>query len=68
MASTDRAVAAVSALRKAALPYTGQQSAEYTVAILKSLGTMALQTEQPVLAHLLDMAAAEARWIALRSA
>jgi UDP:flavonoid glycosyltransferase YjiC (YdhE family) len=65
MASTERAAAF--ALRKATLPYTAKENAEYTTAVLKSLGAMALQINQPLLAHLLDLTSAEAKWLASRN-
>lgn len=66
MASTDRPVAAAFALRKASLPYSAKESAEYTTAVLKNLGAMALQTDQQLLAHLLELASVEAKWLSAR--
>ena len=67
MTSTERAITAAFALRKASLSFSAKENAEYTATTLKGLSAMAQQTQQPLLAHLLDLAATEARFIAAKT-
>lgn len=67
MASAQRAVSSAFVLQKARCLHTKTENAQYSLALIRGLKGMAIESHQFRLAHLLELAELEAKWLQTNS-